>query len=135
MQKINLLIWFIFLAIPAFAQDLNQFEKRTYTSSKNLQLPYRILFPENYDPNKKYPLILFLHGGCERGNDNEKKQPHRAKIFLTDDNRKNFQAIVVFPQCPSENYWGNVKIDRSTNPLTLNFDYSKPETTALHAAI
>ena len=34
-------------------------------------LPYKILLPDNYDPENKYPLIIFLHGSGERGNDNE----------------------------------------------------------------
>lgn len=135
MRTLTSLILVLILAFPVVAQDLAQFEKQSYTSSANLVLPYRILYPENYDRSKKYPLILFLHGAGERGNDNEKQLTHGAKLFLTDENRRNFQAIVVFPQCPSENYWGNVKIDRSTSPITLTFDYSKPETTALQAAI
>ena len=60
---------------------------------------------------------------------------HGAKLFLTEENRKNFPAIVIFPQCPTESYWGNVQIDRSTTPITLTFDYSKPETIALQSAI
>ncbi|HNT49886.1 MAG TPA: prolyl oligopeptidase family serine peptidase, partial [Cyclobacteriaceae bacterium] len=60
---------------------------------------------------------------------------HGASLFLTDENRKDFPAIVVIPQCPADNYWGNVTIDRSTSPFTISFDYSKPETTALGAAI
>jgi predicted peptidase len=118
-----------------FAQDLNQYEKKVYASASGQQLPYRILYPENYDRTKKYPLILVLHGGGERGNDNEKQLTHGAKLFLTEENRKNFPAIVIFPQCPTESYWGNVQIDRSTSPITLTFDYSKPETVALQSAI
>lgn len=41
--------------------------------SENDTLPYRILFPENFDVDGKYPLILFLHGAGERGADNEKQ--------------------------------------------------------------
>ena len=35
----------------------------------------------NFDPHKKYPLILFLHGSGERGNDNEKQLMHGAIFF------------------------------------------------------
>jgi len=117
------------------AQDLNQYEKKVYASPSGLSLPYRILYPENYDRTKKYPLILFLHGAGERGNDNEKQLTHGSKLFLTEENHRNFPAIVIFPQCPTESYWGNVQIDRSTSPITLTFDYSKPETVALQSAI
>ena len=33
-------------------------------------LPYRIYVPENLDPAKRYPLVLFLHGMGECGGDN-----------------------------------------------------------------
>lgn len=135
MGRIYLLFWLVLLAVPAIAQDFSQFEKRNYKSSKNLDLPYRILFPENYNRNKKYPLLLFLHGAGERGNDNEKQLIHGGKLFIDEENRKSFQGIVVFPQCPSDNYWANVKIDRNTSPYTFNFDYTKPETNALQAAV
>jgi predicted peptidase len=135
-MKLALAALLIVLQSPAIlAQDLSLYEKRTFTSSKGQALPYRILFPENYDRTKKYPLIIVLHGGGERGNDNEKQLMHGARLFLTEENRKNYPAIIVFPQCPAESYWGNVKIDRSTSPLTLTFDYSLPETPALHAAM
>ena len=62
-------------------------------------LPYRLLLPLNYNVKKKYPLILFLHGSGERGNDNEKQLVHGGDLFLMDSIRKNYPAIVVFPQC------------------------------------
>jgi len=40
---------------------------------------------------------------------------HGAKLFLREDVRKNFPAIVVFPQCPRESYWSNVKIERDSS--------------------
>ena len=129
------IILLIFQITPVVAQDLNLYEKKVYTTPSGEELPYRILFPENYDRSKKYPLILLLHGGGERGNDNEKQLTHGAKLFLTEENRKNFQAIILVPQCSLDSYWGAVQIDRSTSPFTLTFDYSKPEPIALQSAI
>jgi len=91
------------------AQDLNKYERSTFIS-KGDTLPYRILFPQNFDPAKKYPLVLFLHGSGERGNNNEAQLIHGGKLFLKDEIRNNFPAIVVFPQCPKESYWSNVEI-------------------------
>jgi predicted peptidase len=68
------------------------------------------LLPDNYDPAKKYPLVLFLHGRGESGNDNEKQLTHGAKFFLIDSIRKNHPAIVAFPQCAANSYWSNVVI-------------------------
>lgn len=53
------------------AQNTNLYEKHWYVQNGD-SLPYRLLLPENYNANKKYPLIFFMHGSGERGNDNEK---------------------------------------------------------------
>ena len=63
---------FFLSPFAAVTQDLSTFEKREYTSPDGSVLPYRILFPDQYDKSKKYPLVLVLHGAGERGSDNEK---------------------------------------------------------------
>lgn len=135
MRALLLFIILCSLYSPAVSQDLSGFEKRTYTSSSGQELPYRILYPENYTKNKKYPLILFLHGAGERGTDNEKQLTHGSKLFTDSTNRKAYPAIVIFPQCPEEGYWGNADVNRNTSPFTIQFDYKKPATPALLAAI
>jgi predicted peptidase len=111
------------------------YERKEFKSTDGNTLPYRILFPESYDSTKKYPLILFLHGAGERGDDNETQLMHGAKLFLKEENRKQHPAIVVFPQCPKEGYWSAVKVDRSKMPLGLDFNYDKGATPQLVAAI
>ncbi len=115
------------------AQDTTAYEKRNFVSSSGHNLPYRILFPEGYSKDKSYPLVLFLHGAGERGNDNTSQLIHGARMFLDADVRAKYPAIVVFPQCPRESYWSAVKIDRSENPYTLDFDYAEAPTPALEA--
>lgn len=96
-------------SITSFAQDLSLYEKHLHINGRDT-LPYRLLLPENYDGSKKYPLIFFLHGAGERGNDNQKQLVHGAKLFLKDEIRKKFPAIIVFPQCSANSYWSNVEI-------------------------
>jgi len=84
------------------------FEARIY-EHKTLQLPYRILYPDNYDKTKKYPLVIFLHGAGERGNDNQNQLTHGSNLFLNAENRAKYPAIVVFPQCPTDMYWAPIK--------------------------
>ena len=102
---------------------LKPYLRKEFESAGNI-LPYRMLYPDNYDKSKKYPLILLLHGGGERGSDNEKQLVHGAKLFLNENNRKAFPAIILVPQCPEDSYWAAVKIDRSTQPFNITFDYS-----------
>lgn len=111
------------------------YQKKEFSSTAGTQLPYRILFPENYDQTKKYPLILVLHGAGERGSDNEKQLVHGSELFLDSVVRKKYPAIVVFPQCPEESYWSSVTIDREKLPLALDFNYTQPITAPLNDAI
>lgn len=91
-------------------KDFEKFEKKAFIFRNADTLLYRILYPEKYDPKKKYPLVVFLHGAGERGNDNKKQLTHGAALFLEENNRKNFPAIVVFPQCPKDKYWIDISV-------------------------
>lgn len=108
MKKEIILVLFIFFLInPANGQDFSKYEKHLYIN-KGDTLPYRLLLPENYNPGKEYPMILFLHGSGERGNNNEAQLVHGGELFLRDINRQKFPAIVVFPQCSQNDSWINL---------------------------
>ncbi|UKJ08959.1 prolyl oligopeptidase family serine peptidase [Solitalea lacus] len=121
---------FIFPSIPLQAQNLDLFLKKEFIL-KNDTLKYRILLPENFDAAKKYPLILFLHGAGERGSDNEKQLVHGSKLFLSDSIRKQFPAIVIFPQCPENQFWSNVKIKITPDHREFTFQANGEPTTPL----
>lgn len=117
------------------AQDMAAFQKKTFISSKGDTLPYRILYPENYTPGNKYPMVLFLHGAGERGNNNEAQLTHGGKLFLADSNRAKFPAIIVFPQCAQNSFWANAEVKRDVTPYAISFNYSKPPSGPLNAAL
>ena len=99
---------FIFMLLLAGsitrAQDRSLFEKQ-YFISGNDTLRLRILTPKDYTPKKKYPVVLFLHGAGERGDDNEAQLTWGADFFLDSLNRAKYSAIVIFPQCPKDSSW------------------------------
>ena len=98
------------LSFTGYGQDLSLYEKKQFISSNGDPLDYRILFPENYNAKESYPLLLFLHGAGERGEDNEKQLTHGAAMFLEPENREKYPAIVIFPQCPEDKYWIDISI-------------------------
>lgn len=110
-MKLFLLFAAIISSQFLMAQNLDRYEKRTFTNGEGETLLYRILFPENYDESKAYPLVLFLHGAGERGDDNESQLTHGATLFL--ENGSKFPAIIVFPQCPKESYWAHVERNKN----------------------
>jgi predicted peptidase len=116
-----------------YDHSLDVYEKKEFVYNGNT-LPYRILYPANYDKTKKYPLLLFLHGAGERGKDNERQLIWGGKLFITEENRKNFPAIIVLPQCPEESFWAVIKVDRSVTPAKFDFDYTAEPNWPLVAA-
>ncbi|MEY4986276.1 MAG: hypothetical protein RL567_55 [Bacteroidota bacterium] len=125
----------LILLLLAFVSKAQNFEKKTFETKEGQVLPYQILLPNDYNPSKKYPLLVVLHGAGERGTDNEAQMKYGKSVFLDSLNRINYQAIVIFPQCPKESYWSSVKINRSTVPTTFIFDYSAPINWPLQAVI
>ncbi len=113
------------------AQTTNPYQKLYYVKG-NDTLPYRLLLPDNYDANKKYPFILFLHGSGERGSDNESQLVHGSKLFLIDSIRKKYPAIVVFPQCPTNSFWSNVEIKMNPDSSrSFNFELTRKPSVAM----
>lgn len=99
------------------------FEKHEWIPASGDTLKYRLLLPENYDPAQSYPLVLFLHGAGERGSDNKSQLIHGAQLFLNPEIRKKYPAIVVFPQCPTDDFWSNVEMqfDEKTKKWDFSF--------------
>lgn len=108
MKNILAFAVFLSLVVSAKGQDKTLFSREVLIKGHD-SLHYRMLLPENFDAARKYPVLLFLHGAGERGNDNEAQLTHGAKLFLDKKVRQDFPAIVIFPQCPKNDYWSNVK--------------------------
>ncbi|MFN7117368.1 MAG: prolyl oligopeptidase family serine peptidase [Saprospiraceae bacterium] len=112
MKKIIFILCAMGLFTYLFGQDKAAFEKRSYVDANGDTLHYRILYPPKYNKNKKYPLVLFLHGAGERGYDNEAQLTHGSSLFLNAENRRKYPAIVVFPQCkPAPDYWAHMVVN------------------------
>jgi predicted peptidase len=111
MKNILLIILFLF-SLTAFSQDKDLFQKKEFIQDGDT-LPLRIMYPKDFDASKKYPLVLFLHGRGESGNNNESQLIHGSSLFI--NNREKFPAVVVFPQCAKDSYWANVDIKTDEN--------------------
>lgn len=97
--------FFLLLSATAMAQDIFEaYEKKEFLDGA-YSLSYRILYPQNFDTTKAYPLLVFLHGAGGKGYDNEVQLNSGGRFFLRPGVRDSFPAIVVFPQCPLEDLW------------------------------
>ncbi len=95
---------------PAEEKNLrDQLVKRVYQDAQGEKLPYRLLVPGGYDKAKKYPLILFLHGAGERGDDNAAQLVHAEVLTLAAEPKD--ACFLVAPQCPEGHKWVEVPWD------------------------
>lgn len=72
-----------------------------YKAGRFEGLPYRFLTPNDYDPVKRYPLILSLHGAGGVGDDNLSNLRHWNAIFVDPAWCEKYPCFVVAPQSPS----------------------------------
>ncbi|GCB33226.1 dienelactone hydrolase family protein [Bacteroides faecalis] len=122
MKQWTAFIAFFFLSISLSAQQRygkELYEKEVFVSTQGDSLLYRLLRPEAVKPGKKFPLVLFLHGAGERGNDNERQLTHGGQMFLNPVNREKHPAFVLIPQCPQGKYWGYVERPKSFTPSNM----------------
>lgn len=71
---------------------------------KKAGLQFLLYLPKNYGaPDTRYPLLMFLHGSGERGNDINKLKVHSVPKIV--DTKDDFPFIVVSPQCPEGERW------------------------------
>ncbi len=76
------------------------------SSDFSVSLNYYIYLPQEYDAQKSWPLILFLHGAGERGDnlsDLELVTKNGLPNYIED--HPEFPFIVICPQCPINSYW------------------------------
>jgi predicted peptidase len=107
-MKPTLLALSVFLAAmtssPAPADD----QAGTQTAAQlDVQIPvrmgYLLYLPEDYEQQESWPLVLFLHGAGERGDDLEKVKVHGPPKLIAAG--KQFPFVCVSPQCPEDSWW------------------------------
>lgn len=86
-----------------------------YHIERNDTLPYRLYRSKKADTmTEALPLVIFLHGAGERGNDNFMQLKHCIKYFLDDTVTNHYPFLLMVPQCPNDRRW-------------VNTDWSLPE--------
>lgn len=73
------------------------FEDRVFTDDDG-DHRYSVFVPEDYTSDRKWPVILFLHGAGERGSDG-RKQLTVGLAPVIRKRQETFPFIAVFPQC------------------------------------
>lgn len=103
----SVMIWFllfgVFVLFPGISQSTLSkatIDARIYNDNNGNVMPYRILKPPNYDPKKKYPLVLCLHGAGGRGDDNRSRGTEAFVALSATQTQERFPSFIITPQCP-----------------------------------
>lgn len=96
-----------------------------YTDENGAKMPYRLFLPPDYNPQKKYPLLLSFHGAGSRGNDNLKQLRPWVAGWMDKEVQKEHPCIILMPQCPKKQQWVNVPWKKGSYKLK-DIPLSKP---------
>ena len=119
-RPLKILVLMIIISTTTMAQI--QFSKEVFVTEKGDSLLYQQLQPNAIEANTKYPLILFLHGAGERGNDNEAQLQHGANMFTNPVNQEKHPTFALFPQCPTNSFWAPINSSGIKDESFFPFD-------------
>jgi predicted peptidase len=106
----TLLILWLAIAIPAQARSHDTGFLDRSIALQGTTYKYQVFVPETWTPHRKWPIILFLHGAGERGNDGMQQTDIGIGSEIRSD-RERIPAIVVMPQCPKNLWWSQPPMD------------------------
>lgn len=100
----------IIMAQDSQPDSVQQVRKFTKEIRRTVSLDYLLFLPKDAgaEPQKKWPLILFLHGAGERGSDVWRVAVHGPPKIVRD--KADFPFIVVSPQCPTGQRWSDDEV-------------------------
>jgi uncharacterized protein (TIGR03067 family) len=83
----------------------SKFSRETFLSPAGGELAYRKLSPQVVNAGQRLPLVVFLHGSSERGDDNTAQLKHGLDYLASPEGMKEFPATIIAPQCPQNSRW------------------------------
>lgn len=92
---------------------------QSFEGEVTLKVGYHYLqtLPDGYeaDTTKKWPLLVFLHGAGERGDNLELLKKHGPPKLIAAG--KKFEAIVIAPQVPLQSIWNEHGVKALTDEI------------------
>ncbi len=77
--------------------------------SYSVNLNYLLYLPPGYDQQEKWPLVLFLHGIGERGDDLSRVESIGLAHNIAEG--EDFPFIAISPQCPLPHVWPELTVE------------------------
>lgn len=103
MHKLTLLLCLMTVCVAAHAGEPAHLVERSLALD-GVTYRYQVFVPDGWTASKSWPVVLFLHGSGERGDDNHAQLSQGLPAWLT-EHGKDFPALVVIPQAPHGSRW------------------------------
>lgn len=102
----------VFLTYLSFNLVMINIMSQQTHQSMTLTLNYLVYLPHEYNTTEeaKWPLILFLHGAGERGDSLNQVKRHGPPKLVEEG--KDFEFIIISPQCPARQWWSAELLNR-----------------------
>lgn len=108
------------MIVPSMGQSAQKKMKTTIQEEIN----YLMFLPKDYSKaGKPSPMIVFLHGSGERGNDLEKVKTWGPPAIV--EKNPDFPFIVLSPQCPDGQWWNSNLLKGMIDDVLANYNVDK----------
>ena len=112
-MKTRILVPLVLLALFAPQTAISEEQPGRQQAEKldtqiRVQMDYLLYLPKDYDQQDAWPLVLFLHGSGERGDDLELVKTHGPPKLIAEG--RDFPFLIVSPQCPKDRQWEPIEL-------------------------
>lgn len=110
----------LFISEQGMSQQIGKYFKIEVQQDVSLESWFLLYLPEGYDSlDRKWPLLMFLHGTGERGNILELLKIQGPPKSI--EYGKSFPFIVVSPQCPEDERWSVEVLDMLLDEMARRY--------------
>ncbi|MCA9110663.1 MAG: prolyl oligopeptidase family serine peptidase [Planctomycetaceae bacterium] len=121
-QRVTLLLCLILLPVEFVTAD-DQQKAVSLEVTVPVRMQYLVYTPPGYEADdlreRTWPLLLFLHGAGERGDDIELVKFHGPPKLINQG--QPFPFVVVSPQCPKDRWWEPIELMALLDEIEANY--------------
>jgi predicted peptidase len=107
----------------SMAEEAGKMKQESFAKEVKYGLKYLLYLPKEYDKKESWPLMLFLHGAGERGDDLNAVKVHGPPKLI--EAGKEFPFIVVAPQCPATKWWEPLELRALLDEIETKYKVDK----------
>jgi predicted peptidase len=120
----NKLILIIILSLGIIAPSMGESPQKKMKTTVQTEINYLMFLPKDYTKSgKPSPMIVFLHGSGERGDDLEKVKKWGPPAIV--EKNPDFPFILLSPQCPQGQWWNTYLLKSMIDDVLANYNVDK----------